>query len=180
MSTTYLLPCTCGEKLRIDASQAGLEVRCRCGKDVKAPTLRGFSQLERIEEAATTTPLPEWGARHRLALVGTLIAACGLAIAGWFWWTSPPYDPKISIDPRLPKQIAAQVAAMPPEELIESWSKLAHEELDRSEPADLADYHRHVTRLRGFMYTGLAIATIGGLVLASSLVVGKPSPKPSR
>lgn len=180
MATTYLLPCTCGEKLRIDASQAGLDVPCRCGKVVKAPTLRGLSQLERVEDATTATPAQEWGTRHRLVMIGSLIAACGLAIAGWYWWTTPPFDPVISIDPRFPKQVAAEVAAMPAEKLIEAWEKLANERLDRSEPADVVEYRRIVSRLRGFMYAGLAIAAVGGLVLASSLIVDKPKKKPAR
>jgi len=174
MATTYLLPCTCGEKLRIDASQAGIDVPCRCGKVVKAPTLRGLSQLERVEEAVTATPAPEWGTRHRLTLIGSLIAAFGLVIAGWYWYTTPPFDPVLSIDPRFPKLVAAEVAAMPAEKVIEAWDKLANERLDRSEPPDVAEYHRAVLRLRGFMYTGLAIAAVGGLVLASSLIVDRP------
>jgi hypothetical protein len=180
MATIYLLPCTCGETLRIDANQAGLDVPCRCGKVVKAPTLRGLSQLERVEDAAAAKPLPEWGTRHRLALIGSLIVVCGLTIAGWYWFTTPPYDPKISIDPRIPKRVEAEVAAMPAEKLIETWEKLAQEKLDRSEPPDVVEYRRMVLRRRGFMYAGLAVVAIGGLVLASAFILDKPKTKPAR
>jgi hypothetical protein len=180
MTTAYLLPCACGEKLRIDASQAGLDVRCRCGKDVKAPTLRGLSQLERVEEDAATKPPQQWGTRQRLVLIGSLIVSCGLGVAGWYWYNTPPSELRVSIDSRLPKQLAEQIGAMSAEELIETWNKVAKEELDRTEPAELANYHRFVEHQQRRMYIGLGIAAIGGLVQASSLVVGKSKPKPAR
>lgn len=181
MTTAYLIPCTCGEKLRIDASQAGLDVRCTCGRDVKAPTLRGLSQLERVEVAPTKAPPMEWGALHRLLLGGSLIAVCGLAIAAWFWMKTPPYDPEMKVDPELMAEITTRIKALPAETIIEEWQKLATEGLDRSEPANLTYHHAYVVRMHGFMYTGMVLAVIGGLIMATALLVGgKATKKPAR
>jgi len=54
MKIEYLLPCSCGEKLVVDRSQAGLSKRCTCGRDVTVPTLRGLEQLERAAPAEET------------------------------------------------------------------------------------------------------------------------------
>ena len=46
MSAHYLLPCSCGNKVRVDVGQAGGQVECTCGKTLAVPTFRGLKQLE--------------------------------------------------------------------------------------------------------------------------------------
>ncbi|HEY2837671.1 MAG TPA: hypothetical protein VGJ26_00870 [Pirellulales bacterium] len=177
MSKVYLLPCACGEKLRIDASQAGLDLRCRCGQTVKAPTFRELSRLEQVEEEPATRPHADWGARQRLLLIGGMITACGLAIAAGFWCMTPPSDPPVTIDPRFIQAIDAEVGAMKADKLIEAWEQMATQELDRSELPIVEAHRREVKRMRGFTYAGLALVAAGAMVLASSLFVGKPTPR---
>ncbi|MGL4595619.1 MAG: hypothetical protein ACRCUY_12915 [Thermoguttaceae bacterium] len=42
----YSLPCSCGKLLAIDASQAGQNVQCYCGKTQTVPSLLGIKKLE--------------------------------------------------------------------------------------------------------------------------------------
>ena len=46
MSEQFLLPCSCGQKVRVGNAQAGAGVRCVCGKSLTVPTLRGLRELE--------------------------------------------------------------------------------------------------------------------------------------
>jgi hypothetical protein len=50
MSKRFLLPCACGKKLVVDATQAGEQLRCECGTSVLVPTLRGLKDLEPVDE----------------------------------------------------------------------------------------------------------------------------------
>src|SRR2546429_7064272 len=46
MKAVYLLPCTCGQKVRVDAGQAGAKVPCACGQQLTVPTFRALRELE--------------------------------------------------------------------------------------------------------------------------------------
>ncbi|MBX7165807.1 MAG: hypothetical protein K1X74_05610 [Pirellulales bacterium] len=63
MTIKYLLPCACGERLAVDSTQAGLELKCRCGAALVVPTLRGLSQLERAPDVPTARA-HAWGPRE--------------------------------------------------------------------------------------------------------------------
>lgn len=52
MRKRFLLPCGCGQKLVVDATQAGQQLSCGCGASLVVPTLRGLESLERVEEPA--------------------------------------------------------------------------------------------------------------------------------
>jgi|GEM_PF-1571069 len=57
----YLVPCTCGEQLRVRASQAGEQLGCKCGAAVSVPTIRGLKQLPMVDdEVAGPAALPMW------------------------------------------------------------------------------------------------------------------------
>ena len=95
MRTKYLLPCSCGEKIAVDASQAGEQVRCVCGANLDVPSLRGLRQLETAEAAE---PLPArsqpnaWGLRQGLRLAGTLLMVAGL-LPALLLYTQIPEEP---------------------------------------------------------------------------------------
>ncbi|MFN0019037.1 MAG: hypothetical protein ACKVP0_12305 [Pirellulaceae bacterium] len=52
MKAVYLLPCSCGKKVRVDAGQAGAKVDCECGQQLAVPTFRGLRNLE-VDGTAT-------------------------------------------------------------------------------------------------------------------------------
>src|ERR1041384_5370156 len=95
LSVKSLLPCSCGKKIEIEISQAGLLVDCpACGRQVQAPTMRGFRELERVELPETSAARGgEWGTRQGLIFLGLTILAIGLLGAGYVWWTTPVFDP---------------------------------------------------------------------------------------
>ena len=72
----YLLPCSCGQSIPIDTIQAGQEVRCSCGQEQLAPTLREIRQLPEAEPAMTQLRLRKeaWSAKRTSIFAIGLIA----------------------------------------------------------------------------------------------------------
>src|SRR5689334_780477 len=58
----FVVPCSCGEKFRVRASQAGEQLTCKCGATVSVPTIRGLRQLETVtdEQAVPATTASRW------------------------------------------------------------------------------------------------------------------------
>jgi hypothetical protein len=79
MNAVYLLPCSCGKKVRVDAGQAGAKVNCECGQQLAVPTFRGLRNLELesapISEVARGGQPPGWSTvRGVLFSLGLLVA----------------------------------------------------------------------------------------------------------
>lgn len=53
MTAEYLLPCECGQTIRVVASHAGQSISCECGNVFYAPTLRQLTQLEQVVNSET-------------------------------------------------------------------------------------------------------------------------------
>jgi len=169
MTTVYLLPCVCGETLRIDPSQAGLAVRCVCGRDVKAPTFRELNHLERIEEESHGPHAPEWGTKERLLLLGGIVTIVGLFLAGLFW-IKTPRAPTFVIERG---DLQTEIDSLSTEQVISVWNAIGAEGLDKSELAPIVEHRERSARTRGFMFASLGAAAIGALMLLSALFVGK-------
>lgn len=83
MSVQYLLPCSCGQKVRISLSQAGGQAACACGQSLAIPTLRGIRQLDVALDSASAGA-PTWTKLHGVFFSGgVLIAALGAAIIAY-------------------------------------------------------------------------------------------------
>src|SRR5438067_13539894 len=83
--THYLLPCSCGQKARVAAAQAGAQVTCVCGKSLSVPTLRGIRQLEIAPPEATAKSAGRWSPIHgALFASGLLIATIGVGFLAFF------------------------------------------------------------------------------------------------
>ena len=85
MKTVYLLPCSCGNKVRVDAGQAGAKVPCTCGKQLTVPTFRGLRELEvdssAVEASAAAAEPQSWSAaRGALFSAGLLISVIAGAL----------------------------------------------------------------------------------------------------
>jgi hypothetical protein len=74
-SQLYLLPCSCGEKIRVRTRNAGETVTCQCGARLQVPTIRGLRQLESIddvEEVSAPTRSPLEGPFFSIGLLGMI------------------------------------------------------------------------------------------------------------
>lgn len=92
----YLLPCTCGKKLRVSSAQAGEELICECGARVQVPTMRGLRELQPAESVQPTgrrRRSSAWEDRHRVAFLLVIAAIGCAALAGYLWSILPAYIP---------------------------------------------------------------------------------------
>ena len=92
MTTKYLLPCSCGQEVPVEAAMAGALIRCACGKELEVPTMQHVRHLKVApQEASKGPPASSWGNRQRVALIGVTFLLLGLALSGWnMWYYHPP------------------------------------------------------------------------------------------
>jgi hypothetical protein len=87
MSQQYLLPCACGQKLRVAPAQAGGQVTCACGQSLAVPTLRGLKALEPARDASSAPAAPGWSTLHGLVFsLSLVVAAAGVATLASYLW----------------------------------------------------------------------------------------------
>ncbi len=92
MRAKYLLPCSCGEKIAVEAAQAGQTVRCACGAELEVPTMSGISALETLEpeaEAGPSRPESGWGRREAWILAGAVVLFAGVTLLVRLQWSKP-------------------------------------------------------------------------------------------
>lgn len=85
----YLLTCKCGREHTISRSQAGQEIQCECGNPLRAPTLRGLSELPQVpmEDITPTVAAARrnWqGWRGPALACTTAVAIIAAGFASWF------------------------------------------------------------------------------------------------
>jgi hypothetical protein len=84
MTQQFLLPCTCGQKVRVGPAQAGGRVACGCGQNVAVPTLRGLRNLEEAPASGPAVTSPGWSRLHGAIFAVSLVAAAaGLGTTGY-------------------------------------------------------------------------------------------------
>jgi hypothetical protein len=128
MSKTYLLPCKCGNKVGVFASQAGDTLQCaNCNNSLSIPTLRELAKLEVLERAARpATDRREhsrnsWSGFRGITVALLLAMACGFfAYSGLYLYGRSTIDTSGSAEAELAAS-AKIVETMKPPELFDSW-----------------------------------------------------------
>ncbi len=80
----YLLPCSCGAKVPVSRSQAGMSLNCpECSSSLSVPTIRNLSQLEAVSSVSPATPdsVKKPGALMRI--VAGLLLLLGIACTSY-------------------------------------------------------------------------------------------------
>ena len=159
MSPTYLLPCSCGQKIIVDTSLAGDLVTCEaCGQTVEVPTLLRLKQLEPAVPEQARPARRAWGAKQKVLVVGLLVTAIGVGLTTWciLTWPLPPVD-------MVPKDhIPETVAKMSPIETVSHW-RILQRGVDAPFPDDIA-YLKSRTRHQFFL-AGCLLILVAGLVV---------------
>ncbi|MCI0358974.1 MAG: hypothetical protein L0211_10890 [Planctomycetaceae bacterium] len=85
MSAQYLLPCACGQKVRVEPAQAGGQVACACGAKLYVPTLRGLRQLEAAPpDKSVRSAGRQWGpVRGAMFSIGLLVTVISLLVLAY-------------------------------------------------------------------------------------------------
>jgi hypothetical protein len=172
--TKYLVPCSCGKSVAVDASQAGLQVRCACGNELEVPTMRGLRQLKTadVQPAGSQDRGSTWGPRQGLMFLGACIAVIGAIAAAFVYNLRPQMD--LQLDRAA---VQADNQAMT---LEQSWTEWERLRLGLNEYT-FTDSREFQTALNAHrLRLGLAIGAIvvGVLLAVSGLLL--PPARPAR
>jgi hypothetical protein len=166
MRTRYLLPCSCGRNLQVDAGQAGLTVDCVCGAKLEVPTMRGLSMLEQVPEQSSGAieDAAPWGPRQGLMFLGGAILAVGLGVAAFFAARVPPSP---SADPRELADLQQQVDSIQPSQIFEIWQNQFRSGIGIPLTETHEMYQRLLTERRVRLTIALAVAGLGLALIAA-------------
>jgi len=156
VSTRYLLPCECGRKIPVQATQAGKRVRCACGGWLDVPTLRKIRLLEQQELAEGPPPQRGfWGQRQRIALLGGVALAAAAVWIGALLLYRPvmPSPP----DPR----------TLTPLESFALWEKLLQGP-DAGGNPQRRQYERDMATWWHWCAVAVALAVVATMVIAAA------------
>jgi hypothetical protein len=176
----HLLPCPCGQSIRIDTSQAGERVTCgACGQSQDAPTYRAIKALQldsadvaaaqqRAAQQAGGNWSPMQGVLFAVGLVLLLIGLCG---AGYCAYVVR----RIDVPPPTAEQFAAFESRFDKLDLVQNYELFLEYKAHGMGPEETPLYV-HAKRLEGsFTRVGIGcaiLAGVGALLAACSLVVG--------
>ena len=164
----YLLPCQCGRKTPVDSTKAGQTMRCECGAELEIPTLGAMKKLQRVEQKTKPAPMVRWGARQRVLLVGIIICAIGLCIAGLFTIRRPVPPPHAQLIEVIPQRVES-LSLM---QTIQLWGMLERGLPEGSSLEDQAYQKEYKAYLRRTT-VALVIAGLGVLLMVISLFIPK-------
>jgi hypothetical protein len=160
----YRLPCSCGQEHLVETVQAGQSIRCRCGKDLEVPTMQGLRRLVRVEASEPVSPPGRsWGLRHRLLLIGAILAVIGGALLAYVAIQRPRYR---------------DIDTLSPYQTLLLWDTYSRGVGDYTgeERAFFEVLRQNNQRL---VATG-AVAALGALVMLGDLAVRAPAPQAKR
>ncbi|WP_254507188.1 hypothetical protein [Anatilimnocola floriformis] len=178
----YLVPCHCGQQVRVRPSQAGEQLTCQCGATVSVPTIRGLKQLKTVddEQVQTAPAAPMWqGPAFAIGLLALFAGAIVLAANAIYVPAELAYQPQhLGLTEEDIKRAEVPVADLGIDDLYKEFRALAtHGRNENSEYlASQADQARRSVRQR--QTTGLALTAMGVLLTIAGLaplLVGRTS-----
>ena len=176
MSTHYLLPCACGKKTEIDAGQAGLNVRCDCGAQLAVPTMRGLSQLERVESPSAQgrgeTQQSSWGARQGVIFLGAVILLGALFPVAYQLYYYPQRPQLFRTDFKELNAQEIEQATLP--QTFELWRELKLGFEQQGEHPQMQMYIMMEKQAREKLIATGAVAAVGLLLIIVGLFI-KPA-----
>ena len=170
----YLLPCSCGNNVTIDPSQAGMAVSCQCGKSLEVPTLREIRQLEPAEDSGPARAMPTkdkkagWSAwRGAIFSVGVTILLLSLCAVVWAAYARTPY---------LEMQSPPSLAEVPVDESLLLWQDFRDNGLVGARPWPYVEARRIASELTQLMYVAGGVAIVSLIAVVGSIVGQRSKP----
>jgi len=179
MTAQYFLPCSCGQKVRVEPAQAGGQVACACGAKLNVPTLRGLKQLEAAppdEAAVRRSAGRQWGpVRGAMFSIGILVTVVSLAVLGYSYLQLA--EAKLFTQDQTPlinEEVGKQIDSMNLLELLQDYYRLREEGLgERVEPF-WVKAQKFVAGKRNLMIGTGGLALAGAIAVLASLLI-KPA-----
>lgn len=165
MTVKYLLPCSCGRQIVIEPRQAGETISCSCGASLQTPTLLNMTTLELAPPESVREPSSNWGLKHRVRLLGTVLVVS--AIFGGVWlFLKRPISPFDTIDPERIRQTAQKFSPLQTWDIWETMKQGLDRRTDQQYAAALLRF-----RLRQGVV--IAVALLGVGLIAAGMVRSK-------
>jgi hypothetical protein len=177
MTQHYLLPCSCGQKVRVANSQAGGQVACGCGNRLPVPTLRGLRELEIAPTDVPKRSRAGWSRLHgAFFATGLLAAAVGFVLITLFLWR---YSQLVGLSTDRTDDVvqaeSTQIDNFTAVQLLTAWSELVEQGLgEKQTPIWIAAKET----IRGYLMwvsVGAGAIVAGILLSVATLFVGRPS-----
>jgi hypothetical protein len=179
----YLLPCTCGQMVRVESAQAGGRAVCSCGKELAVPTLRGLKALEPapLDQAAARRAAGRQWSRLQgwMFSVGVMLAVVSLGIIGFTLYRYVIFKP-YSEDPsaQINETFSAQIDTMQPTDVLAEFTTHRDTGLGDPELPPWVQVQNVLAEQRTIMIAA-GVATFIGLVTAAAALVMKPAARPA-
>jgi hypothetical protein len=179
MSAQYLLPCSCGQKVRVEPAQAGGQVACACGANLNVPTLRGLRQLEVAPTDDATIRRStgrQWGpVRGAMFSIGLLVVVVSLLVlaytylqfaeAGLFTQDQTPVINQLE---------GEQIANMNLLDSLQAFYSLREEGLGEPVEPFWVTAQKIVAEKRNLMLGAGGLALAGAIAVIASLLINPP------
>ena len=177
MATEYLLPCECGQNLRITKAQAGQEVSCVCGKILSVPTLRAIGQLEpatseTLEKAGRESGSPNV-ARNLACAVLMAVMMGGLVFAAYNFYYRVQIDTSYGLEQHL-EQSAEYVDTLSPGEVWGLFVSVENLGLGERIPPDYQVQIEVAKRLDASIRNSLIVSGVCLFAFLGVLLVTQP------
>jgi hypothetical protein len=170
----YLLPCSCGQKVRVDAAQAGGRATCACGQTLNVPTLRGLKALETApadnvarQRAAGRQWSPLQGGLFSMGLV-VFVVALGVVGLG-FWNYFHAIEHTRDWTPEISTEAARQVDDLSLTDALDQFYEMRDTGLGQPGTPPWVLWKEFVAQQQTVMIAAGAAAAIGLLAVISSL-----------
>ncbi|MEE3372881.1 MAG: hypothetical protein VX346_26345 [Planctomycetota bacterium] len=176
MPQQYLMPCDCGAKITVTASQAGDQLVCECGKNLDVPS---FTELQQLEPATDPIDAPDHK-RRSWSRLQALLFTCGLLTAvvasggiGFATYLRSQIDTTDTIE-TIADDYLKFLDQRSPTELLEIWGNIRNKGLTEVRGLEIPEYivnQQNYERLTQVIYLASSAVAIGiGMTLTSLLL----------
>lgn len=176
MAQQYLMPCDCGAKITVTASQAGDQLVCECGKNLDVPS---FTDLRHLEPTADPTDRTDHKRRtwtHLQALLftgGLLTAVAASGGIGFATYLRSQIDTTDTIE-TIADDYLKFLDQRSPTELLEIWGNIRNKGLTDVRTLEIPEYvvnQQNYQRLTQLIYLAATAVAIGiGMTVTSLLL----------
>jgi len=176
MAQQYLLPCDCGAKITVTASQAGDQLVCVCGKNLDVPS---FRELRLLEPVTDPTDRPDhkrrtWTRLQALLFTGGLLTAVVASGGiGFATYLRSQIDTTDTIE-TIADDYLKFLDQRSPTELLEIWGNIRNKGLTDVRTLEIPEYvvnQQNYKRLTQLIYLASSAVVIGiGMTVTSLLL----------